>query len=164
MEDIQNTELSYSVRASVDGNELFVMEIGSVDKRGFLGLSNLVWAIAGGAGCVVLLSVVLITAVACGRRRQKARRHYQRTEISMGPFPPQELEVCVGEYADAWAQTPVQASRRRPARQAVQSTPESEVLEEFVKLSPPAASIELSDQQWEEGDARESGPLGDGEE
>lgn len=116
VEDIQKTELKFNIRASVDGQELFVMEIDSVDKRGFLGLSNLVWAIAGGAGCVVLLSLVLIVVVACGRRRQKARRHYQRTEISMGPFPPQELEVCVGECADARESTPVQASRRRSTK------------------------------------------------
>lgn len=143
----------------MDGDEIFSMRIDAVSERGFFSPGNLVYIVAGGAGCVIVISAIVVIAVACARRAKSDRRRYQRTEISMGPFPPQELEMCAGEYSDAR----VHDSRGRYRKQAVQNTPHAEVLSEFVRLSPPTASVEQGELQWEGEEVRESGPLGDEE-
>lgn len=153
--DIQDDELNCRVHASVDGNDVFSMDIDNVSKRGFFTSDNLMYIIAGGAGCVVLISVVTIITVFCVRRKQERRNRYQRTEISMGPFPRQELEVCAGEYSDESSRD----KRGKYAKRDIQGTPRSEVQGEFVRLSPPGVSIDQEDSQQGE-DVRESAPLG----
>lgn len=138
--DVHNPAVERRVRASVDGNELFSMEIDGVSKR-FFTSSNLMYIVAGSAGCVVLISIITIIVVSCVRRKTEVKHRYQRTEISMGTFPRQELEVCAGEYSDIYAQNPCE----RYAERDVQGTPHSDAQGEFVRLSPPGASIRQED-------------------